>query len=147
MRIFGLCIDGQTCRIQESSRLRTLIVEVCRPLEVRRIQYLLSSVLGSWYSFEINEGLRRRFNYQTQRSEVIIPPEDLQRIHKSRPIYLHLEFQNHEDAWNNFNVLDNYATNPDTDLRVSWVKDNWYWKVAKKAKSMNYRTTSKKKKL
>ena len=120
MRIFGICVNGQNCRVQESSRLRTLIVEMEKPLNCTQIRHALSSYLGPWYSF----------NLPSRNLEV---QED---IEKSKPVFVHLQFKSHNEAWRCFDRLIK-ASGEGAPIKASWVKSENYFRVSKKAKEMD----------
>lgn len=132
MRVFGVCINGYNCRIQEAMRLRTLVVEVLVPLRCSEIKHTLTANLGSWYNFNYYKG------------KVDIGPEEKTEMDRSKPIFVHLEFGSHEEAWKSFELLDNAFRAGQSDLKVSWVKSEWYWVVAKKARELSFTTSPKK---
>jgi hypothetical protein len=132
MRVFGVCIQGYNCRIQEASRLRTLIVEVLTPSRCSEIKHTLTANLGSWYNFNYFKG------------SVDLQSEERAEIDRSKPIFVHLEFDSHQEAWKSFELLDNAYRAGSSNLKVSWVKSEWYWTVAKKARELSYTTSPKK---
>ena len=105
--------------LQESSRLRTLIVEMEKPLNCTQIRHAFSSYLGPWYSF----------NLPSRFAEV----ED---IEKSKPVFVHLEFKTHYEAWRCFDRLLK-ASDEGAPIKASWVKSENYFRVSKKAREMD----------
>jgi len=138
MRIFGMFLDGHSCRIQESARLRTLILGVAGPLTCETIRSHLVAILGPWFSFELPRtkanhlAFRNSYSKQLQWDDVAF----------KKPVFIHLEFNTHEDAWKGFEALDQ-ASQEGSPLSVSWVKSQLYWKVARKAKEMAFDSKSK----
>ena len=127
MRIFGICIKGHTCRVQEAWRLRTLVVEMVSPIKCLKIRHSLGAHLGSWYNFNYFKGADR------------VPSVDETKVlDQEKPIFVHLEFGSHQEAWKAFDLLDGAYRSGSSDLKVSWIKSEWYWKVAKKARDLSF---------
>tara|TARA_A100001035_G_scaffold235664_1_gene199261 strand:- start:162 stop:677 length:516 start_codon:yes stop_codon:yes gene_type:complete len=127
MRIFGICIKGYNSRVQEAWRLRTLVVEMVSPLKCLKIRHSLGAHLGSWYNFNYYKGADR-----------IPSDEEAKALDQEKPIFVHLEFRSHQEAWKAFDLLDNAYSSGASDLKVSWIKSEWYWKVAKKARDLSF---------
>ena len=77
--------------------------------------------LGSWYNFNYYKGADR-----------IPSDEEAKALDQEKPIFVHLEFRSHQEAWKAFDLLDNAYSSGASDLKVSWIKSEWYWKVAKR---------------
>ena len=163
MRVFGVCIKGYNCRVQEAMRLRTLVEEVLVPLRCSDIKDSLTANLGSWYNFDYY-GRNKRQRYAQAQAEAQalgdsdtadvdnapaaadlhgMRPEEKAEVDRSKPIFVHLEFSTHEEAWRGFELLDNAFRAGQSDLKVSWVKSEWYWVVAKKARELSFTTSPK----
>ena len=137
MRIFGMYIDGYSCRVQESARLRTLIVEIIGPNTCDVIRSHLIAVLGPWYSINLPQSQYPYANYRNGTK-----PLQWADVAEKKPVFVHLEFPSHEEAWKGFEALTQ-ASQDGAPLGVSWVKSQLYWKVARKAKEMAFDSKSK----
>ena len=137
MRIFGVCIDGFSCRIQEAARLRTLIIEFSKPMTCEESRARLSAILGPWHSLNLPQLSSNRANSNRQ-----ISWSD---VASKKPVFIHLEFPSHEEAWKSHDVISRAILEQDAPLKVNWVKSRLYWRVACKAKEMNIETRSEKK--
>jgi len=139
MRIFGMFLDGHSCRIQESARLRTLILEVQGPLTCEMVRSHLVGILGTWFSFELPRTKSTAYNVAYR-----VPPKQLMwsDVALKKPVFIHLEFSSHEEAWKGFEAIDQ-ASQDGAPVSVSWVKSQLYWKVARKAKEMAFDSRSK----
>ena len=140
MRIFGVLIRSNVCRVFETRRVRTLIVELTSPMRVRDAHVLLTSVLGPEYAYRFlgssllpptgesyrgllsrrHEGTSSRATYEAALLE-------------ARPVFLHIEFQNHQLAWHAMSKMQ-VASTAGLPLRPAWVKSSWYRTVADKAR-------------
>ncbi len=127
MRIFGICIKGYNCRVQEAWRLRTLVVEMVSPMKCLKIRHSLGAHLGSWYNFNYYKGV-----------DLVSSDDEAKVLDQEKPIFVHLEFRSHQEAWKAFDLLDNAYNSGASDLKVSWIKGEWYWKVAKKARDLSF---------
>ncbi|MDA7675239.1 RNA-binding protein, partial [Akkermansiaceae bacterium] len=137
MRIFGVCIDGYSCRIQEASRLRTLIVEFDKPVTCDDSRSQIAAILGPWYTLNLPQlnNIRSNVKRQLQWSDVA----------NKKPVFIHLEFDTHDEAWKSHDVLTRAAKYSNANIKVNWVKSKLYWKVACKARELNVLTKSSKK--
>eukprot|EP01041_Mallomonas_annulata_P001490 gene1490-2871_t len=123
-RIFGISINRTLTSVQSASQLRTLYVYVRQSLNGPGILEFLLAALGPDYSIDIVE------------------TDDP----NQKPVFVHLEFPSHDEAKLAFDRLSERAdtvyfenTNDKSKsfpLAPSWIKSNWYYKVADKAKEM-----------
>ena len=127
MRIFGICIKGFNCRIQEARRLRTLVVEMVSPMKCLKVRHSLGAHLGSWYNFNYYKG-----------PDFVSSVEEAKALDQEKPIFIHLEFRSHQEAWKAFDLWTMLTKVGASDLKVSWIKGEWYWKVAKKARDLSF---------
>jgi hypothetical protein len=116
LRIFGLNILSKNCKIVESKKIKTIYIELCSSMDSETVTNLLSSILGYGLEFYV---VNNRFT----------------RV-DAKPVFIHLECDNHDNAWKIFQHLKQANMNG-LPLKPSWVKCNWYRTVGSKAREMN----------
>ena len=117
LRIFGLCIKNKTCKVKNASEMRTIIAELDVCLKAEDIKDLLSLLLGDNISLSF-------FNTQDM---------------DTKPVFVHLLFENHKLAWEAFHTL-RQASQSGAPVKPSWIKTQWYWLCAQK-ELQNYYTS------
>ena len=55
------------------------------------------------------------------------------------PVFIHIDFTSHSDAWKAYEALSRGMTNG-LPINVTWIKTNWYRRVAEKDKLWRFRT-------
>jgi RNA recognition motif-containing protein len=117
LRIFGLCIKNKTCKVKNASDMRTIIVELDVCLTAEDSRELLTLLLGENTNLSF-------FNTQDR---------------DTKPVFIHLQFENHKLAWEAFHTL-RHASQAGAPVKPSWIKTQWYWLCAQK-ELQNYYTS------
>lgn len=113
VRLLGVAIKGVLCHTQPATSLTTLYVYSRSSLTVEGIRNHLWASLGPDFSIDSTCTMT------------------------ARPVFVHLSFQTHEEAWLAHHRLRlSQEHEKDFPLAPSWLKSVWYERVANKAKEM-----------
>ena len=138
MRVFGVQMQSNVCRVYETRRVRTLIVELLQIMTLKEAEQHLGAVLGVDFEFTARGSslqvpgagtARERARDGSKQADYVAA------LAGAKPIFIHLEFPTHAAAWEAMFALQKGAAGG-APLRPSWIKTQWYKEVANKARQI-----------
>lgn len=112
VHLFGLCLQGYRCQLRPAGEFRSFYVETLVRMNSKLWIDTIGSILG--HDFEILYGSA----YNT-----------------SQPAYLQLKFDNHEDAWKSYLLLELALEDGVQNFQLSWRKSTWYRELQMRSRS------------
>ena len=102
LRVFGVAIERQVCRVFEARRVRTIIVELQAPMSVREASVLLNAALGfdvDYVLLSSSLSVPGTGSAKQRKSDPDLSSAYSKVVLQCKPVFLHLEVPTHDVAW------------------------------------------------
>lgn len=108
---------------------------------------LLGASLGLEYEYKVQGSslsVPGAGSYKVRQRDDAKKKEYHDAIDACKPVFLHLEFRTHEQAWEAMEILQREASRG-APLRPTWIKSQWYRAVAARARKISPSPVNKRK--